>query len=107
VLKGDMSLVGPRPERPYFVEDLKRKIPGYERRLAVKPGITGLAQIRAGADRNIRDVRRKVKLDCLYIRRMCWWVDFVILFKTVRSVFAAQTERRGLGSAKPSRAIGG
>lgn len=107
VLRGDMSLVGPRPERPYFVNQFMQQIPGYERRLAVKPGITGLACIRAGADRNIRDVRRKVKLDCLYIHRMCWWVDLVIIFKTVGSVFAAQTERRGLGSKRPSRAIGG
>jgi lipopolysaccharide/colanic/teichoic acid biosynthesis glycosyltransferase len=98
VLKGEMSLVGPRPERPYFVEQLKRQIPEYERRLSVKPGITGLAQIRAGADRNIRDVRRKVRLDCLYIRRMCWWVDFVILFNTVRKVFVTPEERRGLGA---------
>jgi len=98
VLKGDMSLVGPRPERPYFVNQLKQQVPDYELRLSVKPGITGLAQIRAGADRNIRDVKRKVKLDCLYIRSMCWWVDFVILFGTVRKVFAASGERRGLGA---------
>jgi lipopolysaccharide/colanic/teichoic acid biosynthesis glycosyltransferase len=98
VLKGDMSLVGPRPERPYFVNQLKLQVPGYDRRLAVKPGITGLAQIRAGADRNIRDVRRKVKLDCLYIQRMCWWVDFVILLNTVRKVFGNPEERRGLGA---------
>lgn len=107
VLKGDMSLVGPRPERPYFVNQLKQQIPDYELRLKVKPGITGLACIRNGGDRTIRDVRRKVKLDCLYIRRMCWWVDAVIIFKTVGSIFTAQTERRGLGSTKPSRAIGG
>ena len=107
VLKGDMSLVGPRPERPYFVNQLKQQVPGYERRLAVKPGITGLAQVRAGADRNIRDVRRKVRLDCLYIRRMCWWVDFVILFNTVRKVFGAQEERRGLRSRTTSSAFGG
>ena len=107
VLKGDMSLVGPRPERPYFVNQLKQQIPDYELRLAVKPGITGLAQVRAGADHNIRDVRRKVKLDCLYIRRMCWWVDVVIVFRTVRNVFSAQTERRGLGNPKTSRAFGG
>jgi len=97
VLKGDMSLVGPRPERPYFVNQLERQIPDYARRLSVKPGITGLAQIRAGADHNIRDVRRKVKLDCLYIRRMCWWVDFMILFNTVRKVCGLQKERRGWG----------
>ena len=107
VLRGDMSLVGPRPERPYFVSQLERQIPDYGRRLSVKPGITGLAQIRAGADRNIRDVRRKVKLDCLYIRRMCWWVDFMILVDTLRKVCGVQTERRGARSVEAGRAYGG
>ena len=107
VLKGDMSLVGPRPERPYFVEHLKQQIPDYENRLAVKPGITGLAQIRLHADHDVRDVRRKLKLDCLYIRRMCWWVDVGILFNTVRSVFLPQTERRGQGETRTSSVFGG
>jgi lipopolysaccharide/colanic/teichoic acid biosynthesis glycosyltransferase len=98
VLKGDMSLVGPRPERPYFVNQLRHQVPGYERRLAVKPGITGLAQIRAGADHNIRDVRRKVRLDCLYIRRMCWWVDIVIIFGTLRKLAEVPSEGRALGA---------
>lgn len=83
VLRGEMSLVGPRPERPYFVERLKRVVPDYESRLRVKPGITGLAQVRAHADREIRDVRRKVKLDAIYVSRMCWWVDFMILLRTM------------------------
>jgi len=84
VLRGEMSLVGPRPERPYFVEQLRKAVPDYERRLSVKPGITGLAQVRSGYDRTIRDVRRKVKLDSMYIRRMCWWVDFVVMARTLR-----------------------
>jgi len=84
VLRGEMSLVGPRPERPYFVEQLRKVVPDYEKRLAVKPGITGLAQVRSGYDRTIRDVRRKVKLDSMYIRRMCWWVDFVVMARTFR-----------------------
>lgn len=83
VIRGEMSLVGPRPERPHFVEKLKESVPGYECRLAIKPGITGLAQVRAGYDRDLRDVRRKVKLDAMYINRMCWWVDFVIIWKTM------------------------
>ena len=95
VLKGDMSLVGPRPERPCFVEELKVRVPGYERRLAVKPGITGLAQIRAGYDETIRDVRRKVKLDCLYMRRMCWWVDVMIITGTISRVLFQRGGRRG------------
>jgi len=84
VVRGEMSLVGPRPERPYFVEQLKGRIPDYEKRFSVKPGITGLAQVRARADRNLRDVRRKIKLDAMYIRNMCWLVDFVVMLKTLR-----------------------
>jgi lipopolysaccharide/colanic/teichoic acid biosynthesis glycosyltransferase len=83
VLRGEMSLVGPRPERPYFVDRLKKIVPDYESRLKVKPGITGLAQVRARADRELRDVRRKVKLDAIYTSRMCWWVDFMILLRTM------------------------
>jgi len=83
VLRGEMSLVGPRPERPYFVDRLKKIVPDYESRLKVKPGITGLAQVRARADRELRDVRRKVKLDAIYASRMCWWVDFMILLRTM------------------------
>jgi lipopolysaccharide/colanic/teichoic acid biosynthesis glycosyltransferase len=83
VLRGEMSLVGPRPERPYFVERLRRIVPDYETRLRVKPGITGLAQVRARADREVRDVRRKVKLDAIYANRMCWLVDFMILLRTM------------------------
>jgi len=94
VLRGEMGLVGPRPERPHFVEQLKQAIPDYERRLAVKPGITGLAQIRLGYDRTLRDVRRKVKLDCLYIRRMCWWVDMLIVLGTFGRVAFGREGRR-------------
>ena len=90
VLRGEMSLVGPRPERPHFVEQLSQSVPEYRKRLAVKPGITGLAQVRSGSDRDVEDVRRKVKLDIQYIQRMCWWADFVLIFKTLRK-FAGRT----------------
>jgi lipopolysaccharide/colanic/teichoic acid biosynthesis glycosyltransferase len=100
VLRGEMSIVGPRPERPFFVEQLKSQVPGYERRLAVKPGITGLAQVRAGYDQTLRDVRRKVRLDCLYIRRMCWWVDLTIVLRTVMKVLTKGTERRDAGAQR-------
>jgi lipopolysaccharide/colanic/teichoic acid biosynthesis glycosyltransferase len=94
VVRGEMSLVGPRPERPYFVQQLRERIPGYELRHTVKPGITGLAQVRAGADHALRDVRRKVKLDIMYAQRMCWWVDFIIIVRTM-SKFVDSGERRG------------
>ena len=83
VLKGDMSVVGPRPERPEIVEFLKRDVPEYEKRLAVKPGITGLAQIRHRYDRTLGDVKKKVKLDLLYIRKMCLFSEISILARTV------------------------
>lgn len=94
VVRGEMSLVGPRPERPHFVQQLRERIPGYDQRLTVKPGITGLAQVRAGYDHALRDVRRKVKLDTMYARRMCWWVDFVIIVRTMGK-FVDSGERRG------------
>jgi len=94
VVRGEMSLVGPRPERPHFVQQLRERIPGYDQRLAVKPGITGLAQVRAGYDHALRDVRRKVKLDTMYAQRMCWWVDFIIIVRTMGK-FVDSGERRG------------
>lgn len=84
VLRGEMSMVGPRPERPHFVSKLSETVPGYQERLKVKPGITGLAQVRAGYDHTLRDVRKKVKLDTMYMQKMCWWVDFVIIARTMR-----------------------
>ena len=83
VLIGDMSIVGPRPERPYFVEKLTREIADYQKRLRVKPGITGLAQVWHKYDETISDVRKKIKYDLLYIRRMCVMVDMRILVRTV------------------------
>lgn len=76
-------MVGPRPERPEIVEFLKRDVPEYEKRLAVKPGITGLAQIRHRYDRTLGDVKKKVKLDLLYIRKMCLFSEISILARTV------------------------
>jgi lipopolysaccharide/colanic/teichoic acid biosynthesis glycosyltransferase len=83
VLKGEMSLVGPRPERPEFVYSLHNVVPNYESRLAVKPGITGWAQIRNHYDTTIRDVKRKVRYDIFYIRNMCLAVDVKVIVQTV------------------------
>ena len=82
VLIGDMSIVGPRPERPELVGKLKRAIPEYEKRLRVKPGITGLAQVWHKYDETIQDVKKKIKYDLLYIREMCLMVDLRILART-------------------------
>ncbi|MBI1804269.1 MAG: sugar transferase [Ignavibacteriae bacterium] len=86
VLDGDMSLVGPRPERPYFVEQLAEEIPLYKRRLKVRPGITGWAQVKHKYDESIEDVRRKVEYDLYYIENMSLRMDFKILLNTVAVV---------------------
>jgi len=83
VLAGDMSLVGPRPERPHFVSELRDKVPGYTDRLQVKPGLTGLAQVESGYDSSVASVARKVDLDRQYINRMSIWTDVSILLRTV------------------------
>ncbi len=83
VLKGEMSLVGPRPERPMFVEKLSKEIPLYARRLRVRPGMTGWAQVRHKYDESIEDVRKKVEYDLFYIENMSLRMDFKILFNTV------------------------
>lgn len=83
VLKGEMSLVGPRPERPYFTQEFERVIPGYEKRHQVKPGITGLAQTRYRYDASLADVKRKLKFDKFYIQRMGIRLDLRILARTI------------------------
>ncbi len=83
VLKGNMSIVGPRPERPVFVEKLSCEIKDYRKRYNVKPGITGLAQVWHKYDETIQDVKKKIKYDLLYIRKMCLLVDLRILFRTI------------------------
>lgn len=91
VLKGDMSIVGPRPERPFFVEKLKYEIHGYERRLMVKPGITGLAQVCHRADQSTKDVKIKVKYDLLYMKKMSMFADVVIICRTALMMLTAST----------------
>jgi len=85
VLKGDMSLVGPRPERPYFVEKLSREIPLYNRRHRVKPGITGWAQVKWKYDSSLDDVRQKVKYDLFYIENVNLKMDFKIILRTIQT----------------------
>ncbi len=82
VVRGEMSLVGPRPERPHFVDMLSKEIPLYKRRLSVKPGITGWAQIKQGYDTSIEDVKSKVRYDLFYIENMSFRMDIKILLMT-------------------------
>jgi exopolysaccharide biosynthesis polyprenyl glycosylphosphotransferase len=83
VLKGEMSLVGPRPERPFFVEQLKQEIPWYVRRIKMKPGITGWAQVKHKYDSSIEDVKQKVLYDLYYFENMSLALDIKILLRTV------------------------
>ncbi len=83
VLKGEMSLVGPRPERAFFVEKLSQEIPYYKRRLKVRPGVTGWAQIKHKYDETIEDVKIKLRYDLFYIENMSIRMDFKILLRTV------------------------
>ena len=90
VLKGEMSLVGPRPERPTFVVELSGQVQGYARRLRVKPGITGLAQIENGYDDSLDSVVRKVRYDLQYIEQRSPWSDVKILARTVLVVLTGR-----------------
>ena len=83
VLKGQMSIVGPRPERPQIIEVLKEKIPYYTHRLKVKPGITGWAQIKGNYDKGLQDVYIKLKHDFHYVENISIFLDIKILFKTI------------------------
>jgi lipopolysaccharide/colanic/teichoic acid biosynthesis glycosyltransferase len=83
VLRGDMSLVGPRPERPCFVGRFVHLVPGYRRRFVVRPGITGLAQLQNGYDRSLADVHRKLRLDLEYLQRADLLIDLWLLLRTL------------------------
>jgi exopolysaccharide biosynthesis polyprenyl glycosylphosphotransferase len=83
VLKGEMSLVGPRPERPYFVDMLAEQLPYYRRRLKVRPGITGWAQVKHKYDESIEDVKVKLRYDLFYIENMSFRMDIKILARTI------------------------
>jgi lipopolysaccharide/colanic/teichoic acid biosynthesis glycosyltransferase len=87
VIKGEMSLAGPRPERPEFVRVLAQAIPGYRNRLAVRPGVTGLAQLNLPPDTDLTSVRRKVVLDCEYIENAGLLLDFRLLLCTFLRIF--------------------
>jgi exopolysaccharide biosynthesis polyprenyl glycosylphosphotransferase len=83
VVKGDMSMIGPRPERPYFVDIFTRSLPFYSRRLSIKPGITGWSQIQHKYDESLDDVKEKLKYDMYYMDNMCLSLDIEIFFRTI------------------------
>jgi lipopolysaccharide/colanic/teichoic acid biosynthesis glycosyltransferase len=90
ILRGEMALIGPRPERPEIVEALQREIPGYCDRLAVLPGVTGLAQVTLPPDADLGSVHRKTIMDRQYIRTASLALDLHILFCTVMMAFGLQ-----------------
>ena len=93
VLRGDMSLVGPRPERPYFVEQLRQKIPFYNCRHAVKPGVTGWGQVVYGYAGSETNHMERVQYDLYYCKNRSVGLDLLILFKTVKTVLLARGSR--------------
>ncbi len=86
VLKGDMALIGPRPERPIFVKELSRKIPFYETRHIIKPGLTGWAQVKMRYGSSVEDSLTKLQYDLFYIKRRSFFLDVNVIVKTISTV---------------------
>jgi len=86
VIKGDMSLVGPRPEREVFIREFEEKIPFYTQRLLVRPGLTGWAQVKYPYTSSIEQTEEKLQYDLYYIKNMSFILDVVVMLKTIRVV---------------------
>lgn len=93
ILKGDMSFVGPRPERPFFVKKLTELIPYYEMRMVVKPGITGWAQVKYAYGASTQDALEKLQYDIYYIKNMSPLLDMLIIFMTAKTVLTGKGAR--------------
>jgi len=93
VLRGEMSLVGPRPERFFFVQRLKEAIPDYDQRCNIMPGVTGLAQVRCGYDSSVESASRKLQYDLHYVRNRCLSLDFKIMAETVNVILRGDGAR--------------
>jgi exopolysaccharide biosynthesis polyprenyl glycosylphosphotransferase len=90
VLRGEMSLVGPRPEQPHFCELLTKEIPFYQQRHTVSPGLTGWAQVRYMYGASVEESRRKLEFDLFYVKNLSFWLDLVIAFETLKVVVVGQ-----------------
>jgi sugar transferase (PEP-CTERM system associated) len=86
VLRGEMSFVGPRPERPVFVDQLAAQIPYYVQRHSVRPGLTGLAQVKYSYGSTVEDAVEKLRYDLYYIKRLGFWMDLSIIVETIKVV---------------------
>ncbi len=93
IIKGEMSFVGPRPERPHFVEQLAKEIPFYEHRHLVAPGLTGWAQIKYPYGASVEDARKKLQYDLYYIKNQSLALDLVVVFETVKTVLFSRGGR--------------
>jgi sugar transferase (PEP-CTERM system associated) len=93
VLKGEMSLVGPRPERPIFVQNLRQQIPYYDLRHTIRPGLTGWAQIRFNYAASVEDSHMKLQYDLYYVKHLSVWFDLSILFRTIRVILMGSGAR--------------
>jgi lipopolysaccharide/colanic/teichoic acid biosynthesis glycosyltransferase len=93
VIKGEMSIVGPRPERPFFVKKLEKEVPFYTHRHTVKPGITGWAQILYPYGATREDSQEKLKYDLYYIKHMSPIMDLRIISETAKIVFLGKGSR--------------
>jgi lipopolysaccharide/colanic/teichoic acid biosynthesis glycosyltransferase len=93
VLKGDMSFVGPRPERPVFVEEISQKVPYYQQRHRIKPGITGWAQLCYPYGASIADSKEKLQYDLYYLKNHSLLLDMIIILHTVEVVLIGEGAR--------------
>jgi lipopolysaccharide/colanic/teichoic acid biosynthesis glycosyltransferase len=93
VLRGDMSFVGPRPERPGFVTQLTTTIPFFNQRHVLKPGITGWAQIHHAYSASVEDAVGKLQYDLYYVKNLSLWLDMLILAETVKTVIRQRGAR--------------
>lgn len=116
ILRGEMSLVGPRPERPELVGELEKQLPGYRGRLTANPGLTGLAQVQLPPDTGLESVRRKLTLDLYYTRCITLWLDLRLVlttalgvvgtpFRACRLLLAIPTEDDAFGSTEEQPAL--
>ena len=87
VLKGDMGLIGPRPEAVELVQTFKEEIPFYEYRYLVKPGITGWAQVNQGSTASVEESLEKLQYDLYWIKNRSFWLDLKIIFKSIKVIF--------------------
>jgi len=93
IFKGDMSFVGPRPERKYFIDQLKKEIPFYDQRFSVKPGVTGWAQVRFPYGASVEDAKEKLQYELYYIKYLSPVFDLLIILETIKVVLFGRGSR--------------